>query len=98
MAFGYIAGNFLYLAEQDPVGGAIADGLETGGFAEGFEQDRADAVALEPVGGQAAGDAVEQVGSEPWDADPWQDSHTPHQMGAETLRFNTAFTRWPASE
>ena len=62
----------LSLADGDPVGGAVAGGLEAVGLAEGFQQDGADAVALVPVGGQAAGDAGEHVGGEPGDADPGQ--------------------------
>ena len=39
----------LSLAEVDPVGGTVAGALEARGFAEGLEQDGAEAVAAVPV-------------------------------------------------
>ena len=44
----------LGLADMDPVGGAIAGAAEAGGFAEGFQQDGTDAVALLPSAAPSA--------------------------------------------
>ena len=63
----------LGLTDMDPVGGTVAGTAEAAGFAEGFEQDGAEAVAMEPVVGEGAGGEGEQVGGEVRDAGPGQD-------------------------
>ena len=87
----------LDLAEMDPVRRAVASALEAGGFAERFQQDGADAVAPQPVGGQLAGDAGEQVGGQPRDADPGQDGHTLPTLGTRRSPCITSSIRWPDS-
>ena len=54
----------LSLAEVDPVGGTVAGALEARGFAERFQENRAQAVALLPVLGKLALDAGKQMGSQ----------------------------------
>ena len=54
----------LGLAEMDPVGGAVAGAEEARGFAEGFEQDGLDCVALVPVGGELSLEAGQQMGGQ----------------------------------
>ena len=49
---------------MDPVGGVVAGGVEAGEFAEGLQQDGADAVAGQPVDRQSPGHAGEQVAGE----------------------------------
>ena len=49
---------------MDPVGGVAAGGVEAGEFAEGLQQDGADAVAGQPVDRQSPGHAGEQVAGE----------------------------------
>ena len=63
----------LSLAEKDPVGGAIAGALEARSFAERFEQDGADLVALLPVARELSLEAGEQMGGQAGQANPGQD-------------------------
>ncbi len=63
----------LSLAEKDPVGGAIAGAVKARSFAERFEQDGADLVALLPVAGELSLEAGEQMGGQAGQADPGQD-------------------------
>ena len=51
-------------AEVLPVGGAVGGAGEAGRFTENLEEDVAEGVALFPVVGQVACDAVEEVGGE----------------------------------
>ena len=63
----------LSLAEVDPVGGTVAGALEARGFAEGLEQDGAEAVAAVPVKRELALDGGKQMGSQAGEANPGQD-------------------------
>ena len=63
----------LGLAEMDPVRSPVASALEARRFAERFAQDRADAIALVPVGQELALEAGEQMRDQARQADPGQD-------------------------
>ena len=87
----------LSLAEKDPVGGAIAGAVKARSFAERFEQDGADLVALLPVAGELSLEAGEQMGGQAGQANPGLDTFTNPTLRVARSRCTTDSIRWPAS-